>query len=164
MMLASDWLDTSEEADARTLLGFLVLQQLLEDEAAAKPKVIVEILDPDNRGLFDTTRAEVLPSPLIVSHMLAQVSLRRELRAVFDQLFGAGDAEIFLHPASEYKVDGTEIEFGEIQALAFQRNEIALGVRLAHLQPEAGSVRLNPGPGVRFSLRDSDEIVVIADS
>ena len=37
---------------------------------------------------------EIIVSPLIVSHMLARVALRRELRAVFDELFSSNGCEI----------------------------------------------------------------------
>jgi hypothetical protein len=46
------------------------------------------------RSLFRERPGEVLISPLVLSYILAQITLRPELRAVFDELFGPGGAEI----------------------------------------------------------------------
>ena len=57
----------------------------LPPRGARRPSVIVELLEPDNAELLGRSRGEVIVSPLIVSHMLAQVALRRELRVVVEE-------------------------------------------------------------------------------
>ena len=91
VVLGSDWLETQEESDARTIVGHLVLKDILEG-ATQKPELLVDLMDADNIGLFQDKNTEVLVTPMMVSHVLAQVALRRELNVVYAELFGAGGA------------------------------------------------------------------------
>ena len=93
LILGSDWLETQEESDARTIVGHLVLKNILEGRPQ-KPKILVDLMDADNVRLFQDENTEVLVTPMIASHVLAQVALRRELNVVYAELFGAGGAEI----------------------------------------------------------------------
>ena len=160
ILIGSDWLESGEEADARTILGYLLLREMLPGTGG--PEILVELLDPENLSLFRSRPGEVLISPMILSHMLAQVALRPELRSVFDELFGPGGAEISFVAAGRYGIVGREIRFEDVQRHAAARGETALGVRLA---PEAGpwssGVRLNPPREQRWTLGESDEIVVL---
>lgn len=160
VLLGSDWLDTGEEADARTILAYLLLKEILP--ADAQPQILIELIDAQNLSLFRKRPGEVLISPMILSHMLAQVALRPELRAVFDELFGPGGAEISFVPAGHVVDLGTPINFLEIQKRAAARGEIALGIR-QHVEQTIGSapLRLNPVKTNHWELKESDEIVVL---
>jgi hypothetical protein len=160
VLVGSGWLRSGEEADARTISGVLLLRQILAS-CERRPAMLVELLDPTNAGLLGRrTEEEVLVSPVILSHMLAQVALRRELSAVFDELFGSGGAEIALVPATGYGLGGADVTFPEIQAEAARRGHVALGVRMASTASDA-DLYLNPPRDKRFALRDADEIVVL---
>ena len=100
VLLPSERLKSHTESDARTILGYILLRELMEGAAKAPP-VLVELSDPGNAYLFENRRGEVIVSPVIISHMLAQVALRRELRVVFDELFGAHGAEFDFRPGVE---------------------------------------------------------------
>ncbi|HUH11972.1 MAG TPA: hypothetical protein VMK65_02640 [Longimicrobiales bacterium] len=154
VLLASDWLRSGEESDARTLMGYLVLRELLGD-AEDGPEILIELLDPANATLLRERPGEVLISPLVISHMLAQVALRPELRAVFDELFGPSGAELDFLPLERYGVTG-EATFAEVQRAVSRAGETALGARLA-----GGRVELNPGRERRWSLGPADEAVVL---
>ena len=91
--------------------------------------IVVELMDPENTKLLVRDRAETLVSPRVISHMLAQVALRPELRRVFDELFGPGGAEIFFQPAVEYGLSGG-VRFEQVQTAAMLKGETALGLRL----------------------------------
>jgi hypothetical protein len=78
----------------------------------ARPNVLVELLDPGNVALFRRRRGEVIVSPVILSHMLAQVALRRELRAVFDELFGPGGAGDHIPPPADYGLSSAKSRSG----------------------------------------------------
>jgi ion channel POLLUX/CASTOR len=160
ILIGSDWLESGEEADARTILGYLLLREILPPEGG--PEILVELLDPENLALFRSRPGEVLISPLILSHMLAQVALRPELRSVFDELFGPGGAEISFVGAAHYGVAGSEHRFADLQERAAAHGEIALGVRPA---ASAGGwnagVRLNPPKEQRWTLTEADEVVVL---
>ncbi len=161
ILIGSDWMESGEEADARTILGYLLLREILPETGG--PQILVELLDPENLSLFRSRPGEVLISPMILSHMLAQVALRPELRSVFDELFGPGGAEISFSGAERYGVAGREVRFAELQERAAAHGEVALGVRLsADASGWNAGVRLNPPKEQRWTLAPGDEVVVLA--
>ena len=159
VMMGSDWLGSGEESDARTIMGYLLLREILPETGG--PELLVELLDPGNVGLFRRRPGEVLISPLILSHMMAQVALRRELRAVFDELFGARGAEIQFHAARSY-TGGEPVAFAVIVRAAAARGAIALGVVTRRPDDELHTLlRLNPSARTRLELTDHDQVVVL---
>jgi hypothetical protein len=161
VLLGSDRMGSGEESDARSILGYLLLREMLPDHE--RPTVLVELLDPGNVSLFRRRRGEVIVSPLILSHMLAQVALRRELRAVFDDLFGPGGPEIIFRPPADYGLQDREVTFRQIERAAAAHGEVALGVRAQQdADAHAASVTLNPARERSFALTAADEIVVLA--
>lgn len=162
VFLASDWMDSEEESDARTILGYVLLRTLL-DEEENRPEVLIELLDPENARLFRRRAGEVIISPLILSHILAHVALRRELSVVFNELFGPGGAEFFFRSAALYGLAEQHIGFREIRQAARAHDEIALGIRLSREEGRpGGGVRINPNPEDRWTLTGADELIVLA--
>jgi hypothetical protein len=161
VLLASERLKSGVESDARTILGYLLLRDLMAAEAAA-PSVLVELTDPDNAPLFENRRGEVIVSPFIISHMLARVALRRELRAVIDELFSSGGCEIFFRHIADYGLAQGEISFADLQRAADTRGEIAIGIRWAGQdQTQGGGVQLNPRRDEHLKLNENDELIVL---
>ena len=158
MLVASDRLGSEEEADARTLLGLLLLQEMLPEDAG-RPQTVAELHDPDNVPLLEPGLAEVIISPVLVSHMLAQVALRRELRPVFEDLFTAGGADLTFRTPAEYGVSGETLSFSRIEELAFSQGEMALGV-LASPGPGRHEIELAPRRDRSFPLTEDRRIVV----
>ena len=83
VLLPSERHKSDVESDARIILGYLLLREMIEGAAKVLP-VLIELNDPENVSLFENRVGEVIVSPLIISRMLTRVALRRELRAVFD--------------------------------------------------------------------------------
>jgi len=161
VLLASERLKSGAESDARTILGYLLLRELMAAGAAA-PSVLVELTDPDNVPLFENRRGEVIVSPIIVSHLLARVALRRELRAVIDSLFSSGGCEIFFRHIADYGLAQGEYSFADLQQAADTRGEIAIGIRWAGQdQTQGGGVQLNPRRDERLKLNENDELIVL---
>jgi len=173
VLLASERLKSGAESDARSILGYLLLNDLLSTSEQA-PRVVVELTDPDNISLFENRPGEVIVSPLIVSHMLARVALRRELRAVFDELFSSGGSEIVLRRIADcglaeilsnvpgYELTGREYTFADLQRAADARGEIALGIRQAGREGTPNArIELNPGRDQPLALNDNDELIVL---
>jgi hypothetical protein len=161
VMMGSDWVGSGEESDARTIVGYLLLQEVLAGNE--RPQILIELLDQENVGLLGSRSGEVLISPLILSHMLAQVGLRRELAAVFDEVFAAGGTEVAFRPASDYGgLAGRTLTFHEIQAAARARDELALGVRIGKVAGDASNLHLNPLKTRSFALTDGDDLVVLS--
>lgn len=156
ILVGSDWIQDEDESDARTIIGALLLGHLgLPSEDT---QTIVELLDPENVRLMDTSQGEVIISPLILSHMLAQVALRPELGAVFAQLFTAGGAEITFRELSAYAGDADTVSFGDVQRRAWERGEVALGIRRGAF---AGELDLNPDPGRSYPVNGASKVVTI---
>jgi hypothetical protein len=161
VFLSSDRLSSGEEADARTLLGYMLLQQYFAG-FDRKPNLLIELLDSDNADLFVGNRAEVIVSPELLSHMLAHVTLRRELSDIFEILFTKGGAEIYFLPPSEYLDSGNPVPFAELQRIVAAHGDIALGV----FQPGRSgdgkrACRLNPPRDETFTFVPGDEVIVL---
>lgn len=158
---STDRLVDEEEADARTMVGYILLEQLLQD-APQRPQVLLELTDPDNAMLVRQFSGEVMVSPVILSHLLAQIALRRELFSVFNELFTVGGAEIIFRKITDYGLAPGKARFADIAAVAKKYNEIALG--LYHHAGENAAERrmeLNP-PGDRvYDLEPEVKIAVI---
>lgn len=127
LLLETDWMRTDEQADARTIVGYLTLRRVL-DGRADPPEILLELSDPANAGLFDAKRGEVVVSPLIVSHMLAHVTLRAEVLPVFDALFRAGGPTFLFRSATDYGLTGT-VPWPTVQAAVARTGHVALGWR-----------------------------------
>jgi len=153
IVLGGDAHRSGGEADARTILGALLLQEMAAT-AARPPGILVELLDPENRRLLERGPAEVLVTPILVSHVLAQVALRRDLQKVFEDLFTAGGPEISFHPAGALGLGG-ELAFEDLVRAASARGLTALGVR-----PPGGLPLLNPDRTLRWEA-DAVEVVLL---
>ena len=155
VILGSDWVGTQEESDARTIVVHLVLRNVLE-ESVYEPKILVDLLDSNNIALFEDCDTEVLVTPMIASHVLAQVALRRELNVVYEELFAAGGAEIRFRRVSDYGIAGQNVSFGQIEEMSACRGEIALGVRLQN-----DGIVLNPAHDEPYTPSESDDLIVL---
>jgi len=176
VLLPSERLKSEAESDARTILGYLVLRDLMEG-AEKKPAVLVELTDPDNAALFENRRGEVLVTPLIISRIMARVALRRELRAVFDELFSSAGSEVLFRRIADYELAENPREtkasdtgervfsFAQLQRLADARGEIAIGIRRTGQDGKpGGGVRINPGRDEQLRLTEDDEIIVLTSN
>jgi hypothetical protein len=162
VLLASERLKAGAESDARTILGHLLLRELMAAGEQAPP-VLVELTDPDNANLFQNRRAEIIVSTDIVSHMLTRVTLRRELRAVLDELFGTGGAEIFFRCITDFNLSSGEHTFADLQRAADVRGEIAIGIRRAGQQDTPhGGIELNPARDERLEVNENDNLIVLS--
>ncbi len=173
VLLSSERLKDGAESDARTILGYLLLQEL-KQAWEKDSRVLVELSDPDNIALLESRRGETIVSPLIVSHLLTRVALRRELYAVFDELFSSGGCEIFFRRIADYglaevvsQIEGYELQagdysFADLQRVAHIRGEIAIGIRRFGQEsiPEGG-VELNPESEKILKLHKYDELIVL---
>ncbi len=159
ILVASDWLGSAEHADARSLLGYLVLAKVLEDAHAAPP-ILVETMSAGNRGLFSAPNVELLVSPDLQSHMLSQVALRRELHWVMEELFGASGAEVGFRPVSAEDENDSSLTFRSLQQRLAARGEILLGL-MRHTD-KVSQIQINPpGKHAPMRLQATDELIVL---
>lgn len=160
ILLSSDRLASGEEADARAMVGYLQLEDILS-ESSRRPQLIMELSDPDNRHLLYGHQSEMLISPMILSHVLAQVALRRELRTVLDELFTCGGAEIQFRDPQDYPLPASA-DFQLLEKILSAQGELALGV-FRHQADERGRrLMLNPLRKTFLELEPGDRLVVLA--
>ena len=69
-------------------------------------------------------------SPTVISYVVSQVALRRELAGVFWELTRPWGGQILLRPAEEVLAAGGTVRFDDVQRAAAARGEIALGLRV----------------------------------
>lgn len=149
LILASDYFDNGDDADAKSVLGYLLLREKIRD-LKKMPHILVELLDPENEQLFNRKWGEVIISPLIVSYMLANVALKPELMLVFDELFDSGGAEIKLLSVERLELVGDH-------SFDFASDRVrALGMTAIGIKQGKNAV-LNPAREdiVRFSADDT---------
>lgn len=159
LLLSSDRLSSGEEADARTMVGYLQLEDILA-EATRRPQLIMELSDPDNRHLLYGHQSEMLISPMILSHILAQVALRRELRVVLDELFTVGGAEIQFRDPGGYSLPAS-VDFQLLERILAGEGEIALGLYRGKPDAKGRHLSLNPPRREYLDIQPGDRIVVL---
>ena len=160
VFMASGWMHSSEEADARTVLGFLLLRSLLEG-CKPVPQILVELLDPDNALILGEVAEVVFVSPRILSHLLAHVGLRPELLAVFDDLICAGGNDIELRSIEDLELDSKTITFNEVQLAAADFGCVALGFYTPHEASKLQQIQLNPNRDRQLTLSENDRIILL---
>lgn len=161
LMLSRDWAESGEEADARTIFGYILLRDILPQQSK-KPEILIELMDPDNDKLFAKRNGEVMITPLIISHILAHVALRPDLNRVFDELFTNGGAELYFRPAIDYGIDCGTTTFSQIMDIVLKAGDTAVGIRkFACLQDSRGGIELNPDRRQPLIIEENDEVVVL---
>ncbi len=160
MLLSSDRLASGEEADARAMVGYLQLEDILS-EGGRRPQLIMELSDPDNRDLLTGHQSEMMISPMIISHVLAQVALRRELRSVLDELFTVGGPEIQFRDVGDYPLPASA-DFQVVEKILANEGEVALGVFRHRPDAQGRRLLLNPPRREYLDLQPGDRLVVLA--
>lgn len=161
VLMSSDRLSSGEEADARSIVGYLQLESLLQ-KASKQPQLLLEFSDPSNERLLGHRAGEVIISPLMLSHLLVHVALRRELLVAIDDLFSAGGPEISFRSLADYELQAGANSFADIRQRAWNKGETALGISYASLpQTALNNLQLNPLLDAPLRLEQNDLIVVI---
>ena len=159
LIVARESLADEEHADAASVSTYLTLHSLLPTDGSG-PHVLVELLDEENFFLFDDRLADIIVSPMIISYVLSQIALRRELAAVFSELCRPRGTEITLKPATGFMPKSGPVSFSDIQIAAAERGLIALGLRRG--SGADNRLELNPDRNAKWKLAPEDRVVVLA--
>lgn len=158
MVVADDSMD-EEEADARTVITVLLMRDLFRGLGHAKPRIISEILDPRTKDLLEQDYgADFVVSSEMTSMLMAQISERRELNAVFADLFQSDGSEVYLKRVACYCVPSQGTSWLSVQKVAQERGEVALGYLKAHQPPV-----INPPQSEQLVFTADDRIIVLAE-
>jgi hypothetical protein len=131
-------LSSEEEMDARTLVGLTMLKQVLAAHDA-QPQIVVQLADPANSPLLDRFEVDRILSPLVLSHLMAQVALRPELHSIYQELFSMTGAEIVLQPPSTFNIVAGDYTYRQLAEKIEMNHCTLLGV-LCPRRPEAPAI------------------------
>ena len=162
----SEMLDAQEE-DARTLMTLLHLRDMAQ-KVGRDFSIVSEMLDVRNRELAQVTQADdFIVSDKLVGLMLSQVAENKALAGVFADLFDADGAEAYLKPVTQYVQPGQPVNFYTLVEAAARRGETVIGYRVASEGRDASKsygVHLNPPKSRAVSFRETDRLIVLAES
>lgn len=162
IFVGSDWLEGEEEADARSIMGLLMVEAVAK-AGKKTPHVVLEILDPSNLALLDTNSAEVFVSSSILSYMLSQVALQPELNEVYSGLFSPRGPDFSFRAPRDYGyAPEAALSFGQFQRDAQGRAESAIGVMRRSLDGvQAPDVEFGFDPETPLNLQAGDKLIVL---
>lgn len=146
-----------DDADARTLLTLITLRRTWP-AGPDQVRVVAELLDQRNIVLADPVGIDdLIVSDALASLLMAQLSERAELQAVFDDLFDAEGAVV------EMRFARTIAPLGQITYADLVAGGAAVGTSVFGYRSAAtGAVHLNPPKSTTLDLARDDEVVVIA--
>ena len=161
ILLSSSILEDTHEADARTIVGRVLLEEILQG-SNKRPQILIELANPDNSSLVGGSGTEMIVSPIIMSHLLAQVALRRELQSIYTELFTVGGAEIEFRNLTRYGIEAGNYTFRDIAQVASGFGETALGVCKNKKNAELkNKLILNPPKHDHITITEQDELIVL---
>ena len=161
LLVSSERILEKEEADARTIVGYVLLEELLEN-MDKRPKILLELSDPANEALLGKYKTEVIISPLILSNLLAGIALQREVNSICKELFTAGGAEIIFRSIHEYGLQTGNMTFNELEDKAAEFGEIALGIYKTNQASNIpDQLTLNPEKSRKMEISPDVRLVVL---
>lgn len=158
-MVIADTSMPEDECDARTVITVLLLRTLFAQYGDKKPRIISEILDPRTKDLIERDYgADFVVSSEMTSMLLTQVSERRELNAVFADLFDSDGNEVYLKRAECYATLGQPTPWLLAQKVARSRGEVAIGYVKGQSNP-----LVNPPQNESVIFEAGDRVIVISE-
>ncbi|MBQ3283228.1 MAG: hypothetical protein IJH42_05175, partial [Atopobiaceae bacterium] len=125
IMLLADPDLGDEEADARTLMLQLQLNDIADEIGAGVP-LIVEMNSTRNQQLAQMMRAtDFVVSGRITAKMMVQVAEERHKKAILNDLLSDGGSSIFMKPITRYVQVDHDVDFYTLGASAARYGEIA---------------------------------------
>jgi len=152
-------------ADSLTLMTLLHLRQIWRDHGRTFT-IVSEMMDVRNRSLAEVTEADdFVVSDRVVSMLMAQVALNKQLNQLFSEWLNVTGSEISLHPISMYVPIGVPTTFRQVIAAAAVRDHVVMGYRRGDDSQRASvnyGVELNPNKDTVHVFKDNDVLVVIS--
>ncbi|RME73322.1 MAG: hypothetical protein D6776_07225, partial [Planctomycetota bacterium] len=172
VLLAEEGL-AHEEVDLRTLSRLLEVRQALQDAERrrgrpARTNIVSEVIDADKAELFFRAGARDFLIPhRFVSEIVAQISQEPAMKAVYDDIFDAEGAEIYVKPAPLYFRElPVVVSFADCMRAAQLRGEVCLGLKVHEDHPrcrDGVGLFLPPDKNEMFRLGERDRLVTLAE-
>lgn len=161
ILVSTDKLEEDEEADARTIVGYILLEEILA-HSKKQPNILIELADPSNQSMMKRFKRDVIVSPMILSHMLTQVALQREMYYIYNQLFTVGGPEITFKKPAVYGITQNRVSFHEVEQYATAMQETAIGIYLANSELASDDFHLlNPPRNYQLDLSKDYYIIAL---
>jgi len=152
-----------EEADGITMLSLVHLRNLSQKKNL-DISIATELLDPANRDLLETNKAEdFIASEELLSRVMAQILEKPILLTTFEQLLTAKGAEIHLSSPEFYNCEGNQVSYRDLITKGIKRKELVIGLIIHDPMSNKRSLSLNPLKNENFTLQSEDSIVVMAE-
>ena len=160
ILLADPELD-DEEADARTLMLQLQLNDIADEIGASVP-LIVEMNSTRNQQLAQMMRAtDFVVSSRITAKMMVQVAEERHKKAILNDLLSDGGSSIYMKPITRYVHVDRAVDYYTLGASAARYGEIAIGYK--RLNDDGGfEICVNPKSRAAVTFGAGDDLIVIA--
>jgi len=156
LMVARERLGDEAIADAATISAYLTVDMSLPE--AQVQHIVAEVLEEENAVHFAADHVDAIVSPMIVSYILSQVALERELGLIFQELTQSWGTTILfrsLEPVTDQRV----CSFSELAAHAASEGETAIGV--VTTRDGARQTSLNPGAEASWACEDIEQVIVL---
>ena len=161
ILLMSDPELDDEEADARTLMLQLQLNDIADEIGASIP-LIVEMNSTRNQQLAQMMRAtDFVVSSRITAKMMVQVAEERHKKAILNDLLSDGGSSIYMKPITRYVQTEGEVDFYTLGASAARYGEVAIGYKRFDAEGNF-EVCVNPRSKAAVTFGPSDDLIVIA--
>ena len=163
ILLLADQALSDEEADARTLMLQLQLNDISEKFGADVP-LTIEMNSTRNQTLSQMMRAtDFVVSSRITAKMMVQVSEDRHKKEILNDLISDGGSAVYMKPADAYVSFGMSAGWGTYIVAAARRSEIAIGYKNCHADGTF-DICLNPDNDTVPPLGPGDDLIVVACS
>jgi hypothetical protein len=155
VLLSTEILDPLS-SDAETAMAYTVLRRA----PLTHPNVrfILDLQEDDNRALFPAPDCDLLVSSQIGNHMLAQVAMKPAWRPVYEELFTAGGAELWLISWSRLfgsQTSQTDLSWTTIQKMALKNGQLLIGYQ------QKGALQLNPKADQPIQIDPQTQLLVV---
>jgi hypothetical protein len=166
-IIVTDESSGERDSGARTIVTVLLLQDFVERNPDKRFKQIIsEIASNANAELLrQSSTADIIISPQLISMLLSQVSQQLMLDRVYADLMNANANEIYLKPAGQFARNLAACTFSDILRGSIRRGEIAIGLKIAADATDGSKnfgIRVNPPKDAPLSLAENDEVIVIS--
>lgn len=163
ILLMADTELSDEEADARTLMLQLQLNDIAEEIGSTVP-LTVEMNSTRNQRLSQMMRAtDFVVSSRVTAKMMAQIAEERHKKAILNDLLSDGGSTIYMKPITRYVTSGQTVDFYTLGASAARYGEIAIGYK-KFADDGTFTIEVNPQSREATRFTDQDELIVVAKS
>ncbi len=161
IMLMSDTKLKAEDADARTLMLQLYLNDIAREIGEGIP-LTIEMNNTRNQRLSQMMRAtDFVVSSSIIAKMMVQITEQRHNKEILDDLLSEGGSTIYMKPISRYVVLDQPVDFYTVGASAARYGEVAIGYK-KYTEQGTFTIELNPPGQEKISFLAQDDLIVIA--